>query len=112
MARSVPHCACPPRSGARWAAPFAQQVGGPAGFCDQRQSYNSDSDQLAHGRAGTMGLKGNLSGGEIVEQLVHAMAVTPIHNVVFMVSHWLGPPTPDSQCDMGSLTRMSAASLP
>ena len=36
---------------------------------------------------GTMGLKGNLSSGEIVEQLVHASQVTPIRNIVFMV--WL-----------------------
>lgn len=33
---------------------------------------------------GTMGLKGNLSSGEIVEQLVHASQVTPIRNIVFM----------------------------
>ena len=32
-----------------------------------------------------MGLKGNLTAGEIIEQLLHASAVTPIHNVVFMV---------------------------
>ena len=32
-----------------------------------------------------MGLRGNLTAGEIVEQLLHAKAVTPIHNVVFMV---------------------------
>ena len=35
--------------------------------------------------AGTMGLKGNLTAGEILEQLLHANAITPIHNVVFMV---------------------------
>ena len=35
---------------------------------------------------GTMGLKGDLTAGEIVEQLWHARAVTPIRNVVFMVS--------------------------
>lgn len=34
---------------------------------------------------GTMGLKGNLSAGEIVEQLVHATRITPIRNIVFMV---------------------------
>lgn len=34
---------------------------------------------------GTMGLKGDLSAGEILEQLVHAQRVTPIRNVVFMV---------------------------
>ncbi|BBN17167.1 23S rRNA (adenine2503-C2)-methyltransferase [Marchantia polymorpha subsp. ruderalis] len=33
---------------------------------------------------GTMGLKGNLSAGEIVEQLVHATRITPIRNIVFM----------------------------
>ena len=32
---------------------------------------------------GTMGLKGNLTAGEILEQLVHARAVTPIRNIVF-----------------------------
>lgn len=35
---------------------------------------------------GTMGIKGDLSAGEILEQLVHAQRVTPIRNVVFMVS--------------------------
>ena len=34
---------------------------------------------------GTMGLIGNLSAGEIVEQLVHAGQVAPIRNIVFMV---------------------------
>ncbi len=38
---------------------------------------------------GTMGLKGDLTAGEIVEQLWHARAVTPIRNVVFMVSVYL-----------------------
>lgn len=33
---------------------------------------------------GTMGFKGNLSTGEILEQLVHGSQVTPIRNVVFM----------------------------
>lgn len=33
---------------------------------------------------GTMGLKGDLSSGEILEQLVHARKVSPIKNVVFM----------------------------
>jgi len=33
-----------------------------------------------------MGIKGDLTAGEIVEQLVHAQRVTPIRNVVFMVS--------------------------
>jgi hypothetical protein len=35
--------------------------------------------------AGTMGLQGNLTGGEIIEQLVHALRVVPVRNVVFMV---------------------------
>lgn len=34
---------------------------------------------------GTMGIKGDLSAGEILEQLVHAQRVTHIRNVVFMV---------------------------
>ena len=34
---------------------------------------------------GTMGLKGDLTAGEIVEQLWHARSVTSIRNVVFMV---------------------------
>lgn len=33
---------------------------------------------------GTMGLKGHLTAGEITEQLVHAVRVTPVRNVVFM----------------------------
>lgn len=33
---------------------------------------------------GTMGIKGDLTTGEILEQLVHAQRVTPIRNVVFM----------------------------
>ncbi|KAK2974478.1 hypothetical protein RJ640_018643 [Escallonia rubra] len=33
---------------------------------------------------GSMGFKSNLSSGEIVEQLVHASALSPIRNVVFM----------------------------
>lgn len=36
--------------------------------------------------AGTMGLKGQLCCGEIIEQLVHALRVTSIRNIVFMVS--------------------------
>ena len=35
---------------------------------------------------GTMGLKGDLTAGEIVEQLLHAQRVTRIKNVVYMVS--------------------------
>lgn len=34
---------------------------------------------------GTMGFKGNLSAGEIVEQVVHASRITSVRNVVFMV---------------------------
>jgi adenine C2-methylase RlmN of 23S rRNA A2503 and tRNA A37 len=34
---------------------------------------------------GTMGLKGNLSSAEIIEQLVHARHLEAIRNVVFMV---------------------------
>ena len=41
--------------------------------------------------AGTMGLKGDLTAGEIVEQLVHAQRVTTIKNVVFMVSNRVFP---------------------
>ena len=33
---------------------------------------------------GTMGLKGDLSAGEILEQVLHASRVAPIRNVVFM----------------------------
>ncbi|DBA73554.1 hypothetical protein WJX79_010357 [Trebouxia sp. C0005] len=33
---------------------------------------------------GSMGIKGDLTAGEIVEQLVHAQRVTPVRNVVFM----------------------------
>lgn len=33
---------------------------------------------------GTMGLKGDLLAGEIVEQLVYALRITPIRNIVFM----------------------------
>lgn len=35
---------------------------------------------------GTMGFKNNLSSGEIVEQLLHASRISPIRNVVFMVT--------------------------
>ena len=31
-----------------------------------------------------MGIIGDLTSGEIIEQLVHANAITPIRNVVFM----------------------------
>lgn len=37
--------------------------------------------------AGTMGLLGDLTAGEILEQLVHARKVANIRNVVFMVSN-------------------------
>lgn len=32
-----------------------------------------------------MGLKGHLTAGEIIEQLVHAIRVAPVRNIVFMV---------------------------
>ncbi len=35
--------------------------------------------------AGTMGLVGDLTAGEILEQLVYALGVAPVRNVVFMV---------------------------
>ncbi len=44
--------------------------------------------------AGTMGLKGDLTAGEIVEQLLHAQRVTRIKNVVFMVCCHLLPLRP------------------
>lgn len=40
---------------------------------------------MLHPHAGTMGLKGNLTEGEILEQLVHASAVSRVRNIVFMV---------------------------
>ena len=45
---------------------------------------------------GTMGLKGDLTAGEIVEQLWHARSVTSIRNVVFMVRKSLVVPALDS----------------
>ena len=51
--------------------------------------------------AGTMGLKGDLTAGEIVEQLVHAQRVTTIKNVVYMVG-W--PPLHDfRECTCAAL---------
>ena len=41
--------------------------------------------ELSVACVGTMGLKGDLTAGEIVEQLVHAQKVTTIKNVVYMV---------------------------
>jgi adenine C2-methylase RlmN of 23S rRNA A2503 and tRNA A37 len=35
--------------------------------------------------SGTMGLKGDLTCGEIIEQLLHARSISNIRNVVFMV---------------------------
>ena len=54
--------------------------------------------------AGTMGLKGDLTAGEIVEQLVHAQRVTTIKNVVFMVSNGVSRlvPSPLSQSRLSS----------
>lgn len=37
---------------------------------------------------GTMGLKGDLTAGEILEQVLHAWRVAPIRNVVFMGEAW------------------------
>ena len=37
------------------------------------------------GLPGTMGLVGDLTTGEILEQLVYALGVAPVRNVVFMV---------------------------
>ena len=73
--------------------------------CDDAPSTSGRSEGSGHHRAtlcvssqvgcimgctfcatGTMGIKGDLTAGEIVEQLVHAQRVTPIRNVVFMVS--------------------------
>lgn len=49
---------------------------------------------------GTMGIKGNLWGGEILEQLYHANGEVPIRNVVFMVRCPLNsPPTPTHPFD-------------
>ena len=36
------------------------------------------------GSAGTMGLRGDLSSGEILEQLLHAQRICDIRNIVFM----------------------------
>lgn len=39
-----------------------------------------------------MGLKGDLSAGEILEQVLHASRVSPIRNVVFMGETWKSTP--------------------
>lgn len=39
---------------------------------------------------GTMGIKGNLLGGEILEQLYHAQGVAPIRNVSTKSGEWRG----------------------
>jgi adenine C2-methylase RlmN of 23S rRNA A2503 and tRNA A37 len=54
---------------------------------------------------GTMGLKGNLTAGEIIEQLVHANAMgNRIRNVVFMVStgRWRSKQDNHLRCRMTS----------
>jgi hypothetical protein len=51
----------------------------------EQNSAAAAAAAAAGAAAGTMGLKGNLCCGEIVEQLVHATRVTPIRNIVFMV---------------------------
>lgn len=54
-----------------------------------------------------MGLKGDLTAGEIVEQLVHATRAVPVRNVVFMVSanrqrHWWFLYAVSAVCSEGS----------
>lgn len=82
----------------------AQEVDEDASAADDVASTSGRSHTAGHQRAtlcvssqvgcimgctfcatGTMGLKEDLSAGEILEQLVHAQRVTPIRNVVFMV---------------------------
>lgn len=41
---------------------------------------------------GTMGIKGDLTAGEIIEQLVHARAVLPIRNIGELLSQLLADP--------------------
>ena len=48
-----------------------------------------------------MGLKGDLTAGEIVEQLLHAQRVTRIKNIVFMVRCL--PSMGDCPCRSGAL---------
>ncbi|KAL3140215.1 hypothetical protein ABBQ38_004490 [Trebouxia sp. C0009 RCD-2024] len=81
----------------------AQEVDEDASAADDVASTSGRSHTAGHQRAtlcvssqvgcimgctfcatGTMGLKEDLSAGEILEQLVHAQRVTPIRNVVFM----------------------------
>ena len=47
---------------------------------------------------GTMGIKGDLTAGEIIEQLVHARAVSPIRNIGELSPQHLAEP--DSQPGM------------
>eukprot|EP00198_Chlamydomonas_reinhardtii_P000691 XP_001690026.1 predicted protein [Chlamydomonas reinhardtii] len=53
---------------------------------------------------GTMGLKGHLNAGEIVEQLVHARAVARIRNVVFM---GMGEPLNNYEAVRGAVAMMT-----
>jgi hypothetical protein len=72
------------------------------------------TNQPARPTTGTMGLKGNLTAGEIVEQLVHASRVVPVRNVVFMVRRTSGPLiifvlTPDCSARSGSINPASTS---
>ncbi|CAM9880906.1 unnamed protein product, partial [Hapterophycus canaliculatus] len=53
---------------------------------------------------GTMGLKGDLSAGEILEQVLHASRVSPIRNVVFM---GMGEPLNNYDAVLASIRGMS-----
>lgn len=87
MAMHVPLCVFPPKWDARWDVPSVRQA---RHCCSQANACTCSCWQLVShelfSRAGTMGLVGNLTSGEILEQLVHALQVTQIHNIVFMVS--------------------------
>ena len=52
---------------------------------------------------GTMGIIGDLTGGEILEQLVHAMDVAPVRNIVFM---GMGEPLNNFQNVKAAVTAM------
>eukprot|EP00955_Chlamydomonas_euryale_P104015 365535-Chlamydomonas_euryale.AAC.51 len=58
------------------------------GICAHRHSrfvlYRRRPTWIHVSAAGTMGLKANLTCGEILEQLVHARRETRIRNIVFM----------------------------
>ncbi len=57
---------------------------------------------------GTMGIKGELTAGEIVEQLVHARALSPIRNVVFMGMGVRAAPLSPSLCCYSVLVQGAA----